>query len=454
MNTSERLADEIGPRASLHTLGCRLNQSETAALAAAFMRRGYRIVPFGTPAEVVIINSCSVTVDAERECRKLVRGVVRRNPNAFVAITGCYAQVGSETLRRLPGVDLIVGSEDKLHLAGLVDADDGERQEAEARVVTRRPGRGAFVQAETGLYPGHTRANLKVQDGCNVGCSFCIIPRTRGGARSRRFDDVLREAAALVEAGHQELVITGVNLGSYQDAGADFAMLLAALDALPGVRRLRISSIEPSTLTDAVLDLVARSPRICRHLHVPVQSGDDAVLAGMRRPYTRRDLQGLFQRAHGRIPKLALGTDVMVGFPGEDDAAFRRTLELVTQSGFTSLHVFSYSPRPGTAATRLAAEVPRDVVRARSRRLHEVDRRLRAACAARFVGHTLEVLFEERKADGLWEGLTDNYLRVAVPATADAGLANRVRRVRADASDGARCLGRLVDDVHATIGAA
>lgn len=463
MSPLDQVADTLRPRAALHTLGCRLNQSETAALAAAFTRRGYRIVPFGAPAEVVVINSCSVTADAERECRKLVRGVARRSPDAFIAITGCYAQVGSDTLRRMPGVDLIVGSEDKLRLAALVDADlthpesahpESALPESEARVVVRRPRRGNFVQPHTGLYPDHTRANLKIQDGCNVGCSFCIIPRTRGGARSRRLDDVLREARALVEAGHQELVITGVNLGSYACAGADFAALLARLDALPGLQRLRISSIEPSTLTDAVLDLVARSPRICRHLHVPVQSGDDAVLAGMRRPYRRRDLRRLFERAQARIPELALGTDVMVGFPGEDDAAFQRTLELVTESGFTSLHVFCYSPRPGTAATRRPASVPRHVVRSRSRRLHEIDRRLRAARAARFVGRTLGVLFEERKADGHWEGLTDNYLRVAVAAAADAPLANRLRRVRIDASDGARCVGRLVDEVRATMGAA
>ncbi len=451
-------SDSTAPRAALHTLGCRLNQAETAALAASFSRRGYRIVPFGSPAEVVVVNACSVTAEAESECRKLLRGVARRQPNAFLAVTGCYAQVGAATLRRIPGVDLIVGSADKLRLAELLEdeptgalAGVHPRTEREPRVVVRRPERRPFMHEEVALYPGHTRANLKIQDGCNVGCSFCIIPRTRGGARSRRRDDVLREARALVDAGHRELVLTGVNLGSYADDGADFATLLAELDALPGVGRLRISSIEPSTLTDAVLDLVASSPRLCRHLHVPVQSGDDAVLAAMRRPYRARELRRLFERALARIPDLALGTDVMVGFPGEDDAAFARTQALVTDSGFTSLHVFSYSERPGTPATRLETGPPRDVVRARSRALRDIDRRLRHAFAARFVGRTLDVLFEERKTDGLWHGWTDNYVRVAVRA--DADLANRMRRVRVDSTDGARCLGRTVD-AHATMSAA
>ncbi|UCE01419.1 MAG: tRNA (N(6)-L-threonylcarbamoyladenosine(37)-C(2))-methylthiotransferase MtaB [Candidatus Latescibacterota bacterium] len=432
------------PRAALHTLGCRLNQSETAALAAAFTRRGYRIVPFGTAADVVVINSCSVTAQSESECRRLIRGVVRRFPQSFVAVTGCYAQLGSDTLQRIPGVDLVVGNQDKPRLVELLDREGTRKKHDAARVLLRRPGGEVFTHADVGLYVAQTRANLKIQDGCDVGCSFCVIPRTRGRARSRAFHDALEEARAFIARGHREIVVTGVNLGSYRDGPRGFADLLRALDALPGLERLRISSIEPSTLTEEVLRIVADSPRLCRHLHVPVQSGNDRVLAAMHRPYRALDAERLFERASRLVPDLALGTDVMVGFPGEDDAAFRATRELVTRHDLAYLHVFSWSPRPGTRANRLADPVPRAVVRERSQRLHEVDLRLRCRFGTRFLGHEFQVLFEERKPDGIWVGLTDNYVRVGVDAPSGIDLGNRIATVELLQQDGSRWKGRLV----------
>jgi threonylcarbamoyladenosine tRNA methylthiotransferase MtaB len=437
--------DSRTPRAALHTLGCRLNQSETAALAAAFTRRGYRIVPFGTAADVVVINSCSVTTQSESECRRLIRGVVRRFPETFIAVTGCYAQLGSDTLQRIPGVDLVVGTEDKPRLVELLDRQGARRKRDGARVVLRRPGRAVFTHADVGLYVTQTRANLKIQDGCDVGCSFCVIPRTRGRARSRAFHDVLKEARTFIARGHREIVVTGVNLGSYDEGSRRFADLLRALDALPGLERLRISSIEPSTLTEEVLRIVADSPRVCRHLHVPVQSGNERVLRAMHRPYRAVDAERLFERARTLVPDLALGTDVMVGFPGEDDSAFRCTRELVTRHDLAYLHVFSWSPRPGTRANRLADPLPRGVVRERSQRLHEVDRRLRRTFGARFLGRELQVLFEERKPDGIWVGLTDNYVRVGVD-TPRTDLENQIATVQLLQQDGSRWLGRLVPD--------
>jgi threonylcarbamoyladenosine tRNA methylthiotransferase MtaB len=376
---------------------------------------------------VLILNSCSVTSDAEAECRRIVRSVLRRSPHTFIAVTGCYAQIGSRALSQMQGIDLIVGTEDKLHLPELLDADTRKRDAA--RIVRSRPGKENFAQEETGLYLHQTRANLKIQDGCDVGCSFCVIPQTRGRARSRRLDDVLREARTLLQRGHRELVITGVNLGSYRDDAHDFVDLLTALDRLPGLLRLRISSIEPSTVTPELLGFMAHHPRLCRYLHIPVQSGCSETLARMRRPTTRDDLDAVLAAVRRSLPDATLGTDVMVGFPGEDDDAFTRTQELVTNAGFSYLHVFSWSARPGTRATRLPDAVPRPVVKQRSRTLHAIDRRLRQRWAAAAVGEEVDVLLEERKPEGHWVGLTDRFHRVAVPH-ATGRRANALVRVR------------------------
>jgi len=419
-------------RASLHTLGCRLNQAETAVLADSLSKRGYEIVPMGEPTDVVIVNSCSVTSEAEADCRRLVRAVMRRDPATLVAITGCYAQVGVATLQKLDGIDLIVGTEDKQRIPELLEEEHGKR--SEPRVVRNRPGKETFEQNGTGLYLQQTRANLKIQDGCDVGCSFCIIPQTRGRARSRQFEDVVREARGLLQQGHRELVITGVNLGSYQDGDRNFVDLLGALDVLPGLQRLRISSIEPSTVTNQLLEFMASHRRVCRYLHIPIQSGCSETLARMRRPTSRQELEDVFARVQRILPEATLGTDVMVGFPGEDDAAFVRTQELITNAGFSYLHVFSYSPRPGTRATRLLDQVPRPVVKERSRKLHEIDRRLRETWGAAVVGNQVDVLLEERKPEGHWVGLTDQFHRVAVAEQANAGTtplaSNQLVRVR------------------------
>jgi threonylcarbamoyladenosine tRNA methylthiotransferase MtaB len=428
-----------GRRISLHTLGCRLNQAETAVLAASLQLRGYKIVPYGEAAELVVLNSCSVTAEAENECRRQVRSIMRRNPATLITVTGCYAQVGVKTLRQLPGVDLIVGTEDKQRIPELLDQETTKRQTT--HVVRNRPGKDNFVQANAGLYLGQTRANLKIQDGCDVGCSFCIIPQTRGRARSRQFADVLREATALLDQGHRELVITGVNLGSYADGSQGFVDLLQALQTLPNLRRLRISSIEPSTVTTQLLEFMAAHPRICRHLHIPVQSGCTETLQRMRRPTTRADLDDVLAETRRILPEVTLGTDVMVGFPGEDETSFARTQEFMTNAGFSYLHVFSYSPRPGTRATRLEAEVPRQVIRQRSRKLHEIDQRLRQQWQQRILGQEVEVLLEERKPEGQWVGLTDQFHRVAVPDAPGYAANTLVRlRIHQRSEPGARAL--------------
>ena len=428
-------------RASFHTLGCRLNQAETASISATFAARGYTIVGTDTETDIHIINTCSVTEGAEAKCRQAVRAALRRSPHAYVVVTGCYAQVGVEALRRIDGLDLIVGTEDKMRLVELIGLPE---KRGWAQVVHRRKiSRDDFTIDLVGDYSGQTRANLKIQDGCNFACAFCIIPFTRGGARSRKPDDIVREADGLVARGHREIVLTGVNIGTYTCDGCDLLLVLQALEEVAGLERIRISSIEPTTIPDALLDWMATSRKLCPYLHIPIQSGDDQVLARMKRHYTGAQFAAFAERVVERLPDICLGTDVMVGFPGEDEAAFSRTRTLLADLPLAYFHVFSYSERPYTYAQRYSDRVPPPLVRDRSRILRELSARQKAAFYRRFVGRTVRVLFERREAHGLYTGFSDNYIKVGVEAADE--LANQLRLVRLSGVEDGLALGTLVD---------
>jgi threonylcarbamoyladenosine tRNA methylthiotransferase MtaB len=414
-------------RAALHTIGCRLNQAETALLADRLRSDGYTLVEFGEPTDLLVLNTCSVTERAEADCRHLVRRTLRRSPEAFVAVTGCYAQSGAEALRRIEGIDLIVGTQYKMQLADYLPAPAAIRKAPAPHLLhTRRIGREEFALAGTGEY-GSARACLKIQDGCDFMCAFCIIPFARGHERSRRPDDALREAEALVGRGHRELVLTGVNVGRYDADGCSLLDLIRRLERIEGLDRIRISSIEPTTVPDALLDHMAVSRKLCRYLHVPLQSGDDAILNAMNRRYTAAEYRAFIEQALRRVPDLGLGTDLMVGFPGETEAQFATTLALAGELPFDYLHVFTFSRRPGTAAAKLKATVASRAVTARRNALAALSRAKRLASYQRFVGRTLQVLFESREPDGRWTGLTGNFVRVAVFARED--LTNRLRDV-------------------------
>jgi len=414
-------------RASFHTLGCRLNQAETALLSNRFRLRGYEIVAEDEPSDVCVINSCTVTEHAERKCRQLVNQALRRNPHTFVAVVGCYAQVGAEALQRIPGIDLIVGTQDKLRLAELID-DPVKRPTAQ---VVRPPlKREPFTIPGTGLPSVSTRANLKIQDGCDFMCSFCIIPFARGRARSRAFEDIRREAMELLAAGHRELVLTGVNIGTYSFAGKTFLEVVKMLLTLPGLERLRLSSIEPTTIPEELIDLMADSAILCPHLHIPAQSGDDGVLAAMKRLYTRREFEDFIARVQRRVPHALIATDLMVGFPGESEAAFRASCDLLQNSALAYAHVFTFSSRPGTAAARYAGHLPAAVKKERSQRLHEISEAKKLEFYRRFMGHELRVLLEEPDDANGWLGFSDNYLKVAVRGASLSG--NELVRARID----------------------
>ncbi len=413
------------PRATLHTIGCRLNQAETALLTARLKQDGYSVVEFGQPTDLLVLNSCAVTENAEKDCRYLVRRTLRHSPQAFVAVTGCYAQTGAEALGQVPGIDLIVGARYKMALPDLLPKPSVLRKQPAPQVLhTRTLDRNDFVLPGVADY-GSTRANLKIQDGCNFMCSFCIIPYARGPERSRRVDDVLREAEQLAAKGHRELVLTGVNLGRYHHEGYGLLDLIRRLEDIPAVERIRISSIEPTTIPDGLLDHMATSSKLCPYLHVPLQSGDDGILQAMHRRYRVRDYVSFIEKAVGRIPDLGLGTDILVGFPGEGDREFANTLAVASELPFSYFHVFRYSKRPRTPAARRKSGIAPSTLDARSRTLSELSRAKRLAFYRKYTGRRVTVLFEQVNRHGLWTGLTGNYIRTGLATSEDLTNARR-----------------------------
>ncbi len=428
-------------RASLHTLGCRLNQAETAVLTARLRRDGYHVVEFGEPTDLLVVNTCSVTEESERTCRYVIRKTLRHSPDAFVAITGCYAQTGVQELRTIPGIDLIVGNQFKWDLPSFLPAPHALKKQPDPEILhTRAIDREDFTLPEYGE-PDSTRALLKIQDGCNVMCSFCLIPFARGHERSRLRDDIIREAEILVAGGYREIVLTGVNIGQYRQDKFDLVGLITQLEEIEGLERIRISSIEPTTITNALLDRMASSSKLCPYLHIPLQSGDDTILSSMNRPYNAEEFTHLIQRAVATVPHLGLGTDLMVGFPGETEEAFAHTLSLAHELPFSYFHVFTYSQRPGTAATKLPDQVPIAVGRERAKKLAELSRLKRLAFAERYIGSTVSVLFESGEIDGFRLGVTVNFLKVGVPSSID--LTNHLKEVRITGASDRWAVGQL-----------
>jgi threonylcarbamoyladenosine tRNA methylthiotransferase MtaB len=432
---------------AFETLGCKLNQYDTTEVQALLEAEGFRTVPFEGPAQVYVVNTCTVTARADRSDRQAIRRAISRNPEAVVVVTGCYAQTDPDAVAGIPGVDIVVGTRERHALPALL---------AEARKRARPLVRVSDVFAPGPLpaiplrrfAPGYTRAFVKVQDGCQHRCSFCIVPFARGDSRSQPVEVVVDQVEGLVGAGYAEVVLTGVDLGHY---GWDLAprTTLAALTRrlldVRGLARLRLSSVLPAYFTEELIDLVVGERRICRHLHVPLQSGADRVLRAMRRPYTVAMYRALAERLAGAIPDLGLGADVITGFPGETDPDFEATEALIEALPFTYLHVFSYSDRRGTeAARRPTPRVPPEAIRRRTGRLRRLGAAKNLAFRRAQVGREQRVLvLEHREAEsGRLLGLTDNYLEVAFPGpdTLMRGFA----QVRATGPGGPRAEGVLV----------
>ena len=431
-------------RASLHTLGCRLNQAETAILGEGLRRKGFQLVELGQPTDLLVLNTCSVTEDAERTSRYLIRKTLKHSPRAFVAVTGCYAQTGADALKQHTGIDLIVGHQFKLDLpAYLPPLHALQKRSAPAVHHTRTMSREDFDLPHFGE-PDSTRALLKIQDGCSAMCSFCIIPFARGHERSRKLDDVVREAESLVARGYREIVLTGVNIGRYLQEGHDFCALLRRLDQVAGLERIRMSSIEPTTVGDELIDLMASSAKLCPYLHIPLQSGDDQILSAMNRRHTVQAYVDLITQAVAKIPNLGLGTDLMVGFPGENETAFRNTFAVAMELPFSYLHVFPYSPRPGTAAMRMGQAVPPATVKKRADLLHDLGHAKRLAFHNKQIGMTVSALFESGAQDGYRHGTTPNFTRVAVAASDD--LQNQIKPITITAATERWAFGHVVQN--------
>jgi threonylcarbamoyladenosine tRNA methylthiotransferase MtaB len=409
-------------------LGCRLNQSETLIIRQRLMASGYCIVPFGEPADLGIINTCTVTNLADAKSRQTIRSFTRRNPEAFTAVVGCYTESGASTIASIPGVDLIIGNQEKL---AVLDYIDGPKN-PEPVIIREKIDRKDFSIRRIGDLPYDKRANLKIQDGCDFMCDFCIIPFVRGRSRSREYSNLLDEAWSLASRGVRELVLTGVNLGTYLSRSRDLVDLVDSLDRVPGIDRIRISSIEPTTVAEGLLDrMAAKDHCLMPFLHLPLQSGVDRILQEMRRRYSISDYADFAQRACERVPGLYLGTDLMVGHPGESEEDFDATCQFFQEQPIVFAHVFPYSERDGTPAALRKDQVPVPTRARRSATLRSLSALKRIDFYRRYLGQTLPVLFEDPKPD-CWPGYTANYVRVVLPREIESKeeLANQIRPIR------------------------
>ncbi len=406
---------------SFHTLGCKLNFAETGAISKQFQEHAYDVVPFGSPADVVVLNTCTVTEEADRKCRQAIRKSLRANSETFVIVTGCFAQLRPEQIAAINGVDLVLGANEKFSVMNYIDAlTKKEETQISVSCIDDVSVYGAAYSASE-----RTRAFLKVQDGCDYICSFCTIPRARGKSRSDTIQNVIRQAKSIAEAGYREIVLSGVNIGLFgQERGESLLDLVKALDQISGIDRFRISSCEPNLLTDEIIDFVAGSRAFMPHFHLPLQSGDDEVLGKMRRRY-RSDLYvNRVRRIKEVMPEAAIGVDVIVGFPTETDERFENTVSFLTDLPVSYLHVFTYSERPETTAVDQLDKmgggvVPKQVRSKRNRRLKILSEKKRAAFYRAYLGSERPVLWEDVNRDGMMSGFTDNHVRVEAPYDAD-----------------------------------
>lgn len=414
-------------------LGCRLNESEIEELAWRFAERGHSVVDDPTQATLCVVNTCTVTGEAGRKSRQMVRRLARLNPAAPIAVTGCHATVAPGEVTDLPNVAWVVSNDSKDRLVDLITPPTVAPPEPNTALRHLSPGT-----------LGRTRAFVKVQDGCDNRCTFCITTIARGVGRSRPRDQVVTEVRELVKAGFQEVVLTGVHLGSFgHDLGEQdglFRLVEATLDQTP-IPRLRLSSLEPWDLTPGFFDLWVDA-RLCRQLHLPLQSGCDVTLRRMARRIRTGEFSELAASARARIPNLALTTDIIVGFPGETDQEFQASYDFVEAMEFSRLHVFSYSPRPGTPAAAMSGQVPAETTAFRSRAMRRLGARQARAFHKGFVGQTLSVLWESRREDGVWRGHTDNYLSVTTACVHN--LANRITKTRLLEATGQSLQGEVI----------
>ncbi|WP_028255935.1 tRNA (N(6)-L-threonylcarbamoyladenosine(37)-C(2))-methylthiotransferase MtaB [Veillonella magna] len=393
------------------TLGCRVNQYDTDAMRGLFIQKGYEPVDFDSKADIYVINTCSVTNMGERKSRQLIRKAKRTNEDAYIVVTGCYAQLAPDAIAAIDGVNLVIGTNNRHKIVELVE--QLETTEKQINAVRNIMEQATFE--EMPLYGNEidkARAFMKIQEGCNNYCSFCIIPYTRGKLKSRRVDDIKQEAQRLVDHGYYEIVLTGIHLGNYGvelPGRPNLAAVVKELLTIDGLERIRLGSIESVEVSPELVELMATEKRFCSHLHLPLQAGSDAILKAMNRHYTLDEYKKLIRNLRARIPGLSVTTDIIAGFPGETDELFEETLNTVKEIGFTHIHAFPYSKREGTPAAVMDNQVPEAVKKTRVALLNEQGSLGLQTFAANLVGKPAEILIE-REEDGWYEGFTNEYI--------------------------------------------
>lgn len=409
--------------AAFHTLGCKVNQDESEAMETLFKQAGYAIGDFEEAADVYVINTCTVTHLSDRKSRQMIRRARKANAEAVVLVTGCYAQTSAEEIAAMEDVDLIVGNNQRSHVVKLVEAFQKDHQKRQLVAASKTFTDFEELPMERQIHM--TRAYLKVQEGCEQFCTYCIIPYARGPLRSRSLENTLAEAKKLEEAGFNELILTGIHLGAYgqekEGSEMNITKLCQAILSETEHIRLRLSSIEPTEVTEDLIALIAGNARMCRHLHLPLQAGHDDVLERMHRPYTTGEYRAQLEKIRASVPDIAISTDLMVGFPGETDDQFRSCLAFCDEMAFSGMHIFKYSPREGTPASHFPDQISAADKDQRSKKMTAVAEKNKQRFQERFLGQEVLVLAEEQGADGLWEGHTDNYLLVRFTGEAKRG---------------------------------
>lgn len=433
---------------AFYTLGCKVNQADTASMENLFLRSGHQLVSFDGEADVYIINTCVVTNTGQRKSRQTIHRAIRKNPNALIVVTGCYPQTAAEEVKAIAGVDMIIGNQDRAQIVQLVEERLAHRQTDTLDAVHKLTASTAFEEMAAGDITDKTRAFLKIQEGCNQFCTYCIIPYARGPLRSRSLESIRTETQRLISAGFKEIVLIGIHLGCYGKENPDGPTLYDAVKTVldvPGVQRLRLGSLESVEVEPRLLTLMQEDARFCRHLHLPLQSGCDKTLQAMHRPYTTAKFKTLLADIKTKVPDIAITTDVIVGFPGETEADFETTCKFVESCGFSKMHIFPFSARKGTPAEKFAGAVTEAVKKERADILGRIDETMHKTFLQAMVGQNAEVLFEQPAGEDYFEGLTGNYQRVFVKR-GGRNLSGEILPVKITAFDGEKLLGEIIKD--------
>ncbi len=414
-------------KVAFYTLGCKVNQYDTDAMAQIFLEKGYDIVSFDTKADVYVINTCDVTNESARKSRQVIRKASRKNPNAEIVVVGCYSQLRPEEVAKIPQVNVVMGTCDRKKVVDFLEASRmSGRQIIAVKDIMKQD---EFEDISSCGFRQKTRAFLKIQEGCNMFCSYCIIPYTRGPLKSRNFKSILQEAEILAREGFKEVVLTGIHLGLYgldiKDQNFFLLDVIKGISEIEGIERIRLSSIEAIELTDDFISTLASVKKFCQHLHVPLQSGSNRILRLMNRRYTTEQFNKTINIIRQHMPNASITTDIIVGFPGETDCDFSKTKSFVKEIQFSRLHVFPFSAREGTSAAQLKQHISKEIKAERVRELIKIGEILEQGFIDRFIGCTMDVLFEEKVDVSTYHGYTGNYIRVLVCSEED--LHNKIK---------------------------